>query len=147
MTWLASFWCLYSLCEMCSNTGFFLVRIFPHWDWIRRDTSYLSVFSPNAGKYRPEKTLYLDTFHAVIVNFEACNFIKKSLQHRCFDVNIAKFLRTTFFIEHLQWLLLMFAKLHDNVHMNILYLSLVNSNKKARLGLVHLWHPQKMTNF
>ena len=26
---------------------------------------YLSVFSPNAGKYGQEKTLYLDTFHAV----------------------------------------------------------------------------------
>ena len=30
-------------------------------------TPYLSVFSPNAGKYRPEKTPYLDTFHAVLV--------------------------------------------------------------------------------
>ena len=29
------------------------------------DTSYLSVFSPNAGKYGPEKTSYLDTFHRV----------------------------------------------------------------------------------
>ena len=28
------------------------------------------------------------------------------LQHRCFYVNIAKFLRTHFFIEHLRWLLL-----------------------------------------
>ena len=28
-----------------------LVRIFPHSDWIGRDTSHLSVFSPNAGKY------------------------------------------------------------------------------------------------
>ena len=26
---------------------------------------YFSVFSPNTGKYGPEKTLYLDTFHAV----------------------------------------------------------------------------------
>ena len=26
---------------------------------------YLSVFSPNAGKYGPEKIQYLDTFHAV----------------------------------------------------------------------------------
>ena len=43
----------------------FLVRIFPHSDWIRRDTSYLSVFSPNAGKYGPEITPYLDTFHTV----------------------------------------------------------------------------------
>ena len=32
-----------------------------------RNTSYLSVFSPNVGKYRPEKTPYLDTFHAVRV--------------------------------------------------------------------------------
>ena len=39
------------LCELCPNTEFFLVRIFQHWDWIRRDTPYLSVFSPNAGKY------------------------------------------------------------------------------------------------
>ena len=29
------------------------------------DTSYLSVFSPNEGKYGPEKTPYLDTFHRV----------------------------------------------------------------------------------
>ena len=28
-------------------------------------TKYLSVFSPNAGKYGPEKTPYLDNFHAV----------------------------------------------------------------------------------
>ena len=33
---------------------------------LRRDTEYLSVFSPNAGKYGPEKTLYLDTFHTVV---------------------------------------------------------------------------------
>ena len=31
------------------------------------DTPYLSVFSPNAGKYGPEKTPYLDIFHAVQV--------------------------------------------------------------------------------
>ena len=28
---------------------------------------YLSIFSPNAGKYGPEKTPYLDIFHAVIL--------------------------------------------------------------------------------
>ena len=32
------------------------------------EAKYLSVFSPNAGKYGPEKTPYLDTFHAVIIN-------------------------------------------------------------------------------
>ena len=31
---------------------------------------------------------------------------KKRLWHRCFPVNFVKFLRTTFFIEHLWWLLL-----------------------------------------
>ena len=38
-----------------SVMGVFLVRIFPHYDWIRTDTPYLSVFSLNAGKYEPEK--------------------------------------------------------------------------------------------
>ena len=32
--------------------------------------------------------------------------LNKRLQHRCFPVNIARFLRTHFFIEHLRWLLL-----------------------------------------
>ena len=34
--------------------------------WISRlNTEYLCVFSPNTGKHEPEKTPYLDTFHAV----------------------------------------------------------------------------------
>ena len=33
-------------------------------------------------------------------------YLKKRLWHRCFPVNFAKFLRTTFFVEHLCWLLL-----------------------------------------
>ena len=56
----------YALREKCPNTEFFLVRIFPHSDWIRRDTSCFAVFSPNAKKYGPEKTPYLDTFHTVM---------------------------------------------------------------------------------
>ena len=60
----SSYWEKLTICEMCPYTEFFLVRIFPHSDWTRRDT-YLSVFSPNAGKYGPGKIPYLDTFHAV----------------------------------------------------------------------------------
>ena len=30
---------------------------------------------------------------------KACNFLKKKLQHKCFPVNIAKFLRANFFID------------------------------------------------
>ena len=33
---------------------------------------YLSVFSVNAGKYGPEKTPYLDTFHVVLVVMATC---------------------------------------------------------------------------
>ena len=34
------------------------------------------------------------------------NIRRKTLQHRSFPVNVAKFLRTAFFIEHLWWLFL-----------------------------------------
>ena len=42
----------------------------------------------------------------VLESLQACNFIKKRLEHRRFPVNISKFSRTPFFIEHLRWLLL-----------------------------------------
>ena len=58
---------VWALRENCPDTEFLLVCIFLHSDWIRRDTPYLSLFSPNAGKYGPEKNPYLDTFHAVNV--------------------------------------------------------------------------------
>ena len=45
-----------------SAFGVFLVRIFLYSDWIRRDTLYLSVFSPNARKYGPEKLLIQTLF-------------------------------------------------------------------------------------
>ena len=51
---------IHPLREKCPNTEFFLVRITP----------YLSVFSPNAGKYKPGKTSYWDTFHAVIIDLK-----------------------------------------------------------------------------
>ena len=48
-----------------TNMEFFLVRIFLNLDWIRRFTEQTSVFSPNTGKYGPEVTPYLGTFHVV----------------------------------------------------------------------------------
>ena len=41
------------------------ICIFRHSHWIRRDTLYLSVFSPNAGKKETRITPNTDTFHAV----------------------------------------------------------------------------------
>ena len=54
-----------TLSEKCPNMELFLVRIFQHSDWIRRNTKYLSVCSPNVGKCGPEIAAYLDTFHSV----------------------------------------------------------------------------------
>ena len=59
--------CITTLRKKYPNTEFFLVLIFPHLEFVRRDTKYLSVYSLNAGKYGPEKAPYLDTFHAVQV--------------------------------------------------------------------------------
>ena len=44
-----------SLHEKCLHSEFFMVPIFSHSDWIWRDAECLFIFSPNAGKYRPEK--------------------------------------------------------------------------------------------
>ena len=41
--------CVKSVC-IWSYSGMHFSRIFPHLDWIRKDTEYLSVFSQNAGK-------------------------------------------------------------------------------------------------
>ena len=46
-----------------------------------------------------------------LISLKVCNFIKKRLQHRCFPVKFAKFLRTPFFTEHMRGLFL--KSLHD----------------------------------
>ena len=38
--------------------GVFLVHIFPHLDWIRRNTSYLSVLNPNVGNTDQKNSEY-----------------------------------------------------------------------------------------
>ena len=48
----------------------------------------------------------LESLFDKVAGLKACNFIKKRLQHKCLAVNIAKFLRTYFFVKHLQWLFL-----------------------------------------
>ena len=47
--------------------GVFVVHIFPHSDWIWRGTSYLSVFSTNAGQYGPGKLRIRTIFTQCIV--------------------------------------------------------------------------------
>ena len=52
-----------------------------------------------------KKTPVLEYLFNKIASLKVCNFIQKTLLHRCFPVNIVKYLRTAFFTEHLQWLL------------------------------------------
>ena len=42
------------------------------------------------------KRLCWSLFFNKIAGYQSCNYIKKRLQHKCFSVNIANFLRTSF---------------------------------------------------
>ena len=53
-----------------------------------------------------KKHLCTSLFSDNVAGRQPANLSKKSLRHRCFPVNFAKFLRTSFFIEHIRWLLL-----------------------------------------
>ena len=61
--------------------GVFLVRVFPHSHWIRRDTPHLSVFSPNAGKYGSEK-LRIRTFFTQCICVIITNILLRVIQGR-----------------------------------------------------------------
>ena len=67
--------------EKCSNTEFFLVRIQSKYKKIRTRKSSVcghSVFSPNTGKYGPEKALYVNFFQAVAnLEFLECENAQK----------------------------------------------------------------------
>ena len=74
----------------------FPVRIFPHPDWKRIDTEYLSVFSPNAGKYGKEKlrirTLFtqcsslLLPFYDEIFTTQKMKFSIKAFLSKCYRI-------------------------------------------------------------
>ena len=54
-----------SHCVKVSKYGVFSGPYFPAFGLNTDRYAYLSVFSPNAGKYRPDQIPCLDTFHAV----------------------------------------------------------------------------------
>ena len=68
---------------------------------------------------------------------QACNFIKRRLKHRCFTVNIAKFSRALFYIEHLPWLHLWFLSFNPWVN-NERYF--VTFTKTRMSGLLLYWN-------
>ena len=54
------------------------------------------------------KTPVLESLFNKAAGLNVSNSIKKRLQHRCFPVKFVKFLKTSFFTEKFQWLLLTF---------------------------------------
>ena len=58
-------------------------------------------FAKFTGKY-----LCQSFFFNKVASLRPATLLKKSLWHKCFPVNFAKFLRTSFVTEHLRWLLL-----------------------------------------
>ena len=52
-----------------------------------------------------------------VAGLRPATLLKKRLWHRCFPVNFAKFQRTTFLIEHLRWLLLIWSN-HKSYYLN-----------------------------
>ena len=61
----------------------------------------------------------LESLFNKVAGLKVCNFIEKRLQHRCKTVEFAKFLRTSFFTEHLRWLLLVIqVTFADNPYTN-----------------------------
>ena len=70
-----------------------------------RSRNYRSSCSQIFTKIMFLKILQYSPFNR-FAGFQTFNYLKKGLQRRCFPVNIAKFLKTAFSIEHLRWLLL-----------------------------------------
>ena len=78
----------------------------------RQKQPYVDVLQNRSSKkfrYIHKKTYVLEPFLHKTAGLTACSFTWKRLQHRCFLVNVAKFLRRAFFVEHLQWYLLIFS--------------------------------------
>ena len=58
------------------------------------------------------KQLCQERFFYKVAGLRSATLLKRSLWHRCFLVNFAKFLRTPFCTEHLRWLVLMHHKIN-----------------------------------
>ena len=106
------------------SSTFFGRKFLNNWKAVVRRCSVKKVLleiSQNSQENTCARDSFLIKLQATRVSFliklQACNFIKKrlcrpatllkkGLCHRCFPVNFEKFLKTPFFTEHLQWLLL-----------------------------------------
>ena len=72
-----------------------------------------------------------ESFSNKVADLSPATLLKKRLWHRRFPVDFTKFLRTTFFTEHLQWLLLNFISHHTK---EILYVGENKLNGKPTMN-------------
>ena len=61
------------------------------------------------------KTPVLESVFNRLAGFKTCNFLKKRLRHRCFPVDIAKFLKTLILTKICEQLVLSFLLLTVNI--------------------------------
>ena len=82
-------------------------------------------------------------FFKKIPGLKPASLLKKRLWHRCFPANFAKFLRTPFFIEHLQRLFLDLWQIVFMTVVNCFYPSTIFARELPRRYLigsqVHFW--------
>ena len=85
----------------------------------------------------------LESFFKKAAGLEVRKSFKRRLQHRCFPVNIAKFLKTAFSIKQLWWLLLELRynfQISEN-SMTLTYLMTLSRSVPATLVSIHMRFP------
>ena len=92
------------LCYKSINLHFFLKK-FQHYRSSRPEVFYKKSVLRSSAKFT-EKHLCQSLFFNKVAGLRPATLLKKRPWHRCFPVNLAKFLRTPFFTEHFRWLLL-----------------------------------------
>ena len=75
-----------------SVSGVFLTHIFPHADWIRKDTEYLSVFTLNTRKYWPEKL----RIRTLSTQWKPPRFDKYKYKKKAWLCNIEDYIKRSF---------------------------------------------------
>ena len=86
-----------ALREKCPNTEFFLVRIFPHADWIRRDTSYSVRMRENTDQKKLRIWTHFTKWKVHRSHYFSW-FLKKKMQPKVNEFNINKFKKTLHFL-------------------------------------------------
>ena len=82
----------------CCNKNYMIKKTFPPIH-LNNASNLLSIACCLKFRKFTGKHLYWSLFFNKVTRLQACNFIKKRLQYRCFPKKFAKFLRTTFFAD------------------------------------------------